>query len=266
MPSWMPLVPLLFALATLAPQPPPPVVKPDHRAYDSKVFGAPRQVWTYVPPGSPGQRVAGLIVFLWGGDYLDQIQATATLDTLTKDARIPRLAAVLLDDADDRFQDFRLTQHVADSIAGELIPWAKRTLALDVDPQHIAVAGYSAGGLAATYTVFAHPDAVGSVLSQSGAFWRGFEGGAGETEWLAQQFAAAPRRSTRFQMEVGGAETRPAGGTSISIRDANVHLADVLRRKGYDVRFDIIPDAQHEFSHWRAALPKALESLTRDWR
>jgi enterochelin esterase family protein len=152
-------------------------------------------------------------------------------------------------------------------VAEELIPWARRTLGVTADAAHTIVAGYSAAGLGATYAAFAHPDAFGNVLAQSGAFWRGFEGeGASDLQWLAARFAENPRRNTRFSLEVGGAETREAGGSGVSILQANRHLRDVLRQKGYDLTYVEVPGAQHEYGHWKAAFGPALVALTRDWK
>jgi enterochelin esterase-like enzyme len=138
---------------------------------------------------------------------------------------------------------------------------------LAADAARIIVVGYSAAGLAAVYTAFAHPDVVGNVLAQSGAFWRGFEGeGASETEWLAVHYAAAPRRKTHFSFEVGGAEVRPAGGTTISIKQANEHLRDTLLKQGYRVAYEEVPGAQHEYGHWKAAFGPALIALTKGWQ
>jgi enterochelin esterase family protein len=252
---------LLSAVLSAAAQ---PRVQP--RTYPSAIFGGERRVIVYTPPA--GDRPpAGLVICLWGQDYADQIAAPATLDALIRDRRIPPIAAILVDDGTDRFQEFQTTQKTARSIVEELLPWARSTLKIDVDAAHTIVAGYSAAGLAATYTGFSYPQAIGNVLAQSGAFWRGFEGQGGEqAEWLAVHYAEAPRRDTRFSLEVGGAETRDAGGSGISIKTANEHLRDVLLKKGYSVAYREVPGAQHEYGHWKAAFGPALEALAKDWR
>jgi enterochelin esterase family protein len=204
---------------------------------------------------------------LWGHDYLEQIGAPATLEALVRDQHLAPLTAVFLDDADARYQDFQTTQRTARSIAEELIPWLRTTGRTQADPAHTVIVGYSAAGLGATYAVFAHPQAIGNVVAQSGAFWRGFDGDGGTApEWLRAQFDAAPQRSTRFSLEVGGAETRPAGGRGVSILAANQHLRDALVRKGYPVTYREVPEAQHEYGHWRAALGDALTAIVKDWR
>jgi enterochelin esterase family protein len=252
---------LLLSVALLA----VPQTRVQPRTYPSAIFGGERRVFVYTP--ADGRAPAGLVVGLWGGDYVNQIDAPATLDALIRDRRIPPVAAIFLDDTDDRFQNFQTTQMTARSIAEELLPWARASLHVTVDAAHTVVVGYSAAGLAATYAAYAHPDAIGNVVAQSGAFWRAFDGeGAAEREWLAAHYASAPTRTTRFSFEVGGAETREAGGSGISIKTANEHLRDVLVKKGYSVAYREVPDAQHEYGHWKAAFGAALEAIAKDWR
>jgi enterochelin esterase family protein len=252
----------VFALAIALQAAGTPAGHLDEQTYDSKVYGGPRRAWTYMPAaGNP----AGIIVCLWGADYVDQIPVRAILDDLIAKRKIPPLAAVLVDDNDQRFQDFQATEKMAASVAGEVLPWARARLHVPADPRRTIVTGYSAAGLASTYVAFAHPDLVGNVLSQSGAFWRAFDGtGAAEPQWLAAQFDKAPKSATMFYLEVGGGETRVAGGV-VSLLDANRHLRDVLVRKGYSIDYEEVPGAQHEFGHWRSKFGDGLVSLTSRW-
>jgi enterochelin esterase family protein len=253
---------LLIAISLLAAQ---PHVQP--RTYPSTILGGERRVWVYNPPSGASARPAGLLICLWGQDYVGPIAAPDALDALIREGRVPPIAAIFLDQPDDRFQRFDTTPKVARSVAEELIPWARQTLGVTADAAHTIVAGYSAAGLGATYAAFARPDAFGNVLAQSGAFWRGFEGeGASDLQWLAARFAENPRRNTRFSLEVGGAETREAGGSGVSTLQANRRLRDVLRQKGYDLTHVEVPGAQHEYGHWKAAFGPALVVLTRDWK
>ena len=235
----------------------------EEQTYDSKVYRGPKRVWTYTPPaGTP----VGLIMCLWGADYVEQIPVRSILDDLIAKKKIPPLAAVLVDDNDLRLQDFQATQTMAASVSGEVLPWARAHLHIPADPARTIITGYSAAGLASTYVALTHPDVFGNVLSQSGAFWRAFEGtGASEPEWLAAQFGKVAKSQTIFYMEVGGAETRVAGGVA-SLLDANRHLRDVLVKKGYSVAFEEVPGAQHEFGHWRSKFGDGVVSLTSRWK
>jgi enterochelin esterase-like enzyme len=252
----------VLVAAQVSTQPPTTAGRLEQRSYESRVFGSTRRMSIYRPAGGQPQSPEWLVICLWGQDYVGAIGAPAAIDSLLEDGRIPRLTAVFLDDPDDRFQSFETTQRIAASVADELIPELRRSAGIATDARHTIVVGYSAAGLAATYAGFARPEVFGNVFAQSGAFWRGFEGGATEPEWLAKQFGSVSRRETRFYLEVGELETRRPGGASVTFKDANLHLRDVLLRKGYDVTFKEVPQAQHEFGHWKAAFPDGLVTLT----
>ena len=88
----------------------------EEQTYDSKVYGGPKRVWTYTPAaGNP----AGLVVCLWGADYVEQIPVRSILDDLIARKQVPPLAAVLVDDNDVRFQDFQATQTMTVSVSRE---------------------------------------------------------------------------------------------------------------------------------------------------
>jgi enterochelin esterase family protein len=245
------------------PRPGVPAGRVEERAYESQIYKGPRRVWMYTPPGG---RPEGLLICLWGLDYLNEIPVPTILDNLTHAARIPRLAAIFVDNTGDRFQNFQSTERFTRSLGGELLPWARAALGVSADARHTIVAGYSASGLASVYAAFAHPDLFGNVLAQSGAFWRGFEGdGASDSEWLANQYAAAPARDTRFYLDVGGREDVRPGGGPVVFKEANRRLRDVLIRKGYAVVYEEVPGGQHEFIHWRGTFGNGLIALTKAW-
>jgi enterochelin esterase-like enzyme len=67
------------------------------------------------------------------------------------------------------------------------------------------------------------PEVFGNVLAQSGAFWRGNEGGTADLEWLTQQFKSSPKINLRFYLEAGDQETGKTPGGPIFI-EANQRL------------------------------------------
>jgi enterochelin esterase-like enzyme len=235
----------------------------EERTYDSEIYGGPRRIWIYTPP--PGHTPTGVLVCLWGRDYLNEIPVPTILDNLLQKKRIPPLLAVFLDNEGDRFQNIQSTARFTASLSTELLPWLHSTLHAPSDPRQVIVTGYSAAGLASAYIAYKHPELFGNVLSQSGAYWRAFEGeGASDAEWISRQYAATAKRDTVFYLDVGGSETResPAG---VSLRDANAHLREVLTNKGYALQYDEVRGGEHEFVHWRSKFADGLLYLTARW-
>ena len=162
-----------------------------------------------------------------------------------------------------RLDDLANRAGFAAFLADEVIPWVRQHWKVTRDPRRTIVTGSSAGGLAAAYVAFQRPDLFGNVLSQSGAFWRGNEASnEAPYEWLTGQIAASPRKDIRFLLEVGSRESRGAlGGSAPSILEANRHLRDALRKKGYDVAYAEVPDGDHSPATWRQRLPAALAAV-----
>jgi enterochelin esterase family protein len=124
------------------------------------------------------------------------------------------------------------------------------------DPARTVVAGSSLGGLAAACAAIAHPERLGNVLSQSGSFsWK--PEGAHRPEWVARRLGAERRLPVRFVLDAGLLETWPAAPGSPSLLDANRRVRDVLRAKGYDLRYTEVAGG-HSHLNWQATLPEEL--------
>jgi enterochelin esterase-like enzyme len=247
------------------PQPGVPTGTVEERTYDSEIYGSSRRVWVYTPPTAAGPS-AGLLICLWGPNYLNEIPVPTIIDNLLNQHRIPPLTVLFIDNTGDRFQNIQSTARFTSSLSTELLPWAQRTLHAPIDARHVIVTGYSAAGLASAYIAYKHPDQVGNVLAQSGAFWRAFEGeGASEYEWISRQFASTAKRDTAFYLDVGGSETLVAPGGGPIFKEAVAHLRDVLTTKGYAVQFDEVPGGEHEYMHWRSKFADGLLFLTSRW-
>jgi enterochelin esterase family protein len=142
-------------------------------------------------------------------------------------------------------------------MAEDLLPWVHAHYHVSSEASRVSLCGASAGGLGAAYVAFRHPELFGNVLAQSGAFWRGNEGGSDPVEWLTAQFRSAPCSGLRFYLEVGALENHPTAGGPIFI-ETNRRLRGVLQAKGYEVRYVEVPGAVHEPGHWRQQLADGL--------
>jgi enterochelin esterase family protein len=168
----------------------------------------------------------------------------------------------MVDNGDARASAEDLDNHAAfaDFMSGEIMPWIRQNWLISTKAAHTMLCGYSRGGLGATYVAWKHPEMFGNVLAQSGAFWRGNEGGTSDPEWLTQQISNSPKANLRFYIEVGAEETRktPAGPIFI---EANRRLHHVLEAKGYNLRYVEVIGARHDPVHWRFQLPDGLMFL-----
>jgi len=222
-----------------------------------------RRVWVYTPPGydAAGGKSYNLIVFLDGDSYRDEIPAPEILDRLAAGGKIAPTVAVMVDTSRERLGDLANRSRFADFAAKELVPWIRAKWRVAHDPRRVTVAGFSAGGLGAAYLAYRHPELFGNVLSQSGAFWRGNEGTSEPGEWLTDQFRQAAPLPVRFYLEVGGEETSPVANGVVFIQAVR-NFRDVLRAKGYAMRYAEVQGGRHEVAHWRAALAAGIEYLS----
>jgi enterochelin esterase-like enzyme len=221
-------------------------------------YGRERRVWVYTPPhyDAAGTKY-DLVVLFDGESYVSDIPAPVIIDNLIAENAIRPVMAVMVDNAENRLGDLANRQRFADFVAAELVPWARSKWRVADGAAHVTVAGYSAGGVAAAYVAFRHPEVIGNVISQSGAFWRGNEGASTPGEWLTEQFRKSPRLDLRFFVEVGALETQRVVNGAVFI-ETNRRLRDVLRAKGYPVTYLEVPGAKHEEVHWRTVFPQAL--------
>jgi enterochelin esterase-like enzyme len=229
-----------------------------------------RRLWVYTPPeyDAAAKTPYDLMLVFDGEEYLEEIPLPKILDALSGATKVPPFVALLIDNASGarRLADLANSTAFADFLAGELLPFVQKGWNVTRDPHRTVVTGSSAGGLAAAFVAFRHPELFGVVLSQSGAFWRGAEASNDPPyEWLTAQYAGAPKKDVRFVLEVGAKESRGAlGGAAPSILEANRRLRYALAQKGYRVTYFEVPDGQHGPEFWKERLPAALEALGKE--
>jgi len=226
-----------------------------------KVAAKTRQSWVYTPPNyNPKSTVPYKMLMCFTGAYsTNEIPLATILDNLLAADEIWPTIAVMIDSGDARASAADLDNHAsfADYVAKELVPWVRANWRVSTDPHDSIITGCSRGGLGATYVARKHAELFGNVLSQSGAFWRGNEGGFDEPEWLTQQFKNSPKLDLRIYIVVGALETirTPAGPIFI---EANQRLRDALLAKGYDVRYLEVSGARHDPADWRSQVADGI--------
>jgi enterochelin esterase family protein len=231
----------------------------------SDILGNERRAWVYTPPGYAPDSPEGypLLVLLDGWGYLKLVPTTTILDNLIAAGRIPPTVAVLLDSVslETRMQELILYEPFNEALVTEFVPWIRARYRVTSDPGQTAIGGASAGGLAAAYAAFEHPETFGNVLSQSGAF-RFMPKGEKEYEWLARQVAEREKRPLTFYLDAGILETRslrPQGdGPNLIV--ANRHIRNVLRARGYTVHYAEFAGG-HDYISWRGTLSDGLQAV-----
>lgn len=240
----------------------------EHRI-DSRIYGHPRRVWVYTPPGyrKNGPTSYPLIVAFDGDDYRsDTMRLPSVLDSLGASGKVPAMVALLIDNASGsaRLNDLANQPAFAEFLATEAIPWMHRTYNVTRDPRRTIVTGSSAGGLASAYVALVHPEIFGNVLAQSPAVWRGAAASNSPPwEWLTGQYTVKPRQNARFFIDVGAREMQRALGTGPVFIEAVRRFRDALKSKGYDVAYTEVPGGVHAPQTWRPRLPIGITALAR---
>ena len=228
---------------------------------------ADRTIAVYTPPGYVRTTKYNLLIVFDGDEYgADSTNAAVPmptiLDNMISDGKIGPTIALLIPNV-DRERDLGGYSPFAAFIAQELIPWARAHYSIWPGPGRIVLAGSSRGGHAATYIAFHHPDVVGNVLSQSGAYWIRSTLDQG-SDWpfpyafdhpaLIDEIRDAPRRPIRFYLEVGRFDS------AVSMVPLNRELRDLLISKGYDVTYREF-DGGHNYFAWRGSISQGLIAL-----
>lgn len=221
-----------------------------------------RTISVYTPPGYDSATSADLLIVFDGETYdgspASLIPTPTILDNLIAAKKIGPTFAIFVNNMGQRNRDLGGYAPFADFLALELIPWARTNYRIKDGPGHVVLAGSSRGGLAASHCAFYHPDVVGNVLSQSGAFWVRNDD-TNPPPWpitldtgdLVLSFRNSPRVPIKFYMEVGHFD---------SLLDINREFRDVLLLKGYPVTYREF-DGGHDYFYWRGSLAEGLISL-----
>jgi enterochelin esterase-like enzyme len=245
----------------------------------SKILGNERDIWVYKPPGyNDAAERYPLLIF--GASYINQIRLPVILDNLIAHRRVPPVVAIFVgfppSGPGQNLQDEESggEKRFSDFIATELLPWVRERVHVTTDPRRIVIGGASAGGHSAACVALDHPEAIGNVLAQSGAFWRGIghtarywgdpahdEGREGFALAVASRPAPSAKVRVRFYLTIGRLENTIAFNDGlISMLHASRHVRDVLQARGYDVTLRETSGG-HDPYNWETALPDALVAL-----
>jgi enterochelin esterase-like enzyme len=219
-----------------------------------------RSLEVYATPGfAAGKGVTPVLIFFDGAESKIPLRVPVILDNLYAERLIPPMLAVFLSQPyESRESDLGCSETTSLFLVNELLPWVRQEYKVRTAARRTILSGASLGGLSAACTALRHPEAIGRVLSQSGAFWWGKTDAA--PEWLSAEFKSRPRVNVKFYLDVGLMET--VGGP-ISQLETNRKLRNALRAKGYKVIYREF-NGTHAYPCWRAGFADALRALLAD--
>lgn len=229
----------------------------------SAILGGERTVWVYTPPAQTAVTGPSHLLLLFDGSaYRTMLPTPTILDNLLAARRLAPLGAVFVHHP-DRWRDLDLAPDFVDFLAEELLPWLRREYEVRAEAARTVVGGSSLGGLAAAFAALRRPDLFGTVLSQSGAFYRQ-RAGDPDCMWLPRYVAVSPRVPVRFALSAGRLETWPTtDGHAPSLLSGNRRMRDALRAKGYEVQYREFAGG-HDYHCWEGVLPEQLLALIGD--
>lgn len=204
----------------------------------SRILRNTRRVWVYTPAGSRRLRHrAPLVIFFDGYDATTTVPTPTILDNLIHSRQIPPTVAVFVDSLGaTRSVELPGYEPFGRFLVEELMPWIRRAVRFSPAPSTTVLSGASYGGLAAFYWALRRPKVFQRVLSQTGSVgWS--PKGIDEPVWLAREFMRRPRLPLTIYMDVGRYEGRSEAENDVGQLSANRHVRDVLRMKGYPLRY-----------------------------
>lgn len=220
----------------------------------------PRKIVVYLPPGFSVQHDPYPSIYLTDGEDPDGLVfASWTFENLLASHKIPAVIVVRIvnPDQETRNRELSCDDSFADYLNDDVVPFVRRKFNTTSDSSKTAIGGYSLGGLAAACAALRHSGSFGLVLTQSGAYW--FEPthlDFAEPNWLAREFADHNKLPLRFYMDAGKNELDIRGNGS-GILIPNRQLRDVLRAKGYEVRYQEFA-GDHDYINWRGTFADGL--------
>lgn len=177
------------------------------------------------------------------------------VDELIAAGRLPPVVVALVDlTREDEPARYAST---AAFVLEELLPHLRSRYHVTEDPSEVVLSGTSRRAMVAALLAFEHPDALPNVLSLSGSYyWSPAE--EEEPEWVPTRYADADRRPIRFYLAAGALETWVSPtNRGLYLLATNRHMRDVLRARGYPVRYVEFNGGHTELS-WADGLAEGL--------
>ncbi|WNB91220.1 alpha/beta fold hydrolase [Bacillus sp. NEB1478] len=121
-------------------------------------------------------------------------------------------------------------------------------------PNETLMAGSSMGGLISTYAACRYPHIFRKIASLSTAYW--FNQNEIENFIERSDLSAAEK----FYLDIGSDEDTSKVDSKHYIRSSE-KVYEILKKKGVDVRFEVIEGGKHHESSWRERMPEIIHYL-----
>ncbi|MBY6037713.1 alpha/beta hydrolase [Fictibacillus nanhaiensis] len=121
-------------------------------------------------------------------------------------------------------------------------------------PDQTLLAGSSMGGLISTYAACRYPNIFGKVASLSPSYWFNQE----EIESFIEQSDMTGIK--KFYMDIGTEEDSSKEGSDRQIKSLE-SVYEKLKKKEFDLRFEVVSGGKHHESSWRERMPEIIQYL-----
>ncbi len=239
----------------------------------SKIFpGAVRDYWVYVPAQYRPGRPAPFMVFQDGGGFVTdegRWRVHIVFDNLIHKREMPPTIGIFVNpgvlpaSAPDRqarfnrsFEYDALGDRYARFLIDEILPEVTKEYTLSSDPNAVAIAGSSSGGIAAFTAAWTRPDVFRRVLSFVGSYTN-LRGGHVYSSLIRK----TESKPLRVFLQDGTIDQNIYSGNWFI---GNQDMASALAYAGYDSTF-VVGSEGHNNKHGSAILPDALRWLWRDY-
>ncbi len=247
-----------------------------HRAFPSAFVPA-RDVLVWLPPGydSTAAKRYPVVYFLDGQNVFDGATSfiagaewgvDETADRLIRAGKLAPFIAVAVSNSGARMGEY--TQDVDARHAGgasrqhqrfiveEVVPFIDAHYRTRRDARSTGIVGSSLGGLAALDLGLAHPERFGLVGSVSTSVWWADRA-------IVSRVSQGKGTGLRIWLDIGDAEESGGDGRRTVTDSERLRAALVARgyREGRDLRFVVVPGAQHNERAWAARVGDILTFL-----
>ncbi|MEZ0217158.1 MAG: alpha/beta hydrolase [Rariglobus sp.] len=246
---------------------------------DSKTYpGFARKWWLYVPAQYDGHTPVALMVFQDGGGYVKADGAwrvPVVLDNLIAQKKLPVMAAIFVNPGEapapagtldkDKKPAVRKNRSVeydtlsaayATFLLEEILPEARKQVAITDDPEGRGICGASSGGICAFTVAWERPDQFRKVYTTIGSFTNIRGGNA-----YPGLVRATEKKPIRIFQQDGARDIVNQFG---AWPEGNKAMAAALDERGYDHQF-VMGEGTHNPRHGASILPYALRWLWRDY-